>query len=178
MSSATLVVGGARSGKSAFAERLVADSGREPVYLATAEALDAEMAERIAHHRDRRGPAWRTVEEPLDLAGAIARHDRPDTFILVDCLTLWLSNLMAAGADIEAETERLCATIPAVNGALVLVGNEVGLGIVPERADVRAYRDSHGRLNQAVATACDQVILMACGLPLRLKPNPDTRFTI
>lgn len=165
----TLVLGGARSGKSAFAERLVLASGLEPVYLATAAAGDAEMAERIAHHRERRGPAWRTVEEELDLAGAIAREAQPSRALLVDCLTLWLSNLMFAERDLEAETAKLLAALGAAKAPVVLVSNEVGLGLVPDNALGRRFRDAQGRLNQAVAAAMPHVVFVAAGLPLTLK---------
>jgi adenosylcobinamide kinase / adenosylcobinamide-phosphate guanylyltransferase len=162
----TLVLGGARSGKSAYAERLIGDRG---LYLATAEAGDAEMAARIREHRRRRGMGWETVEEPLDLAGALERHTGADRAVLVDCLTLWLSNLMAAERDVEAETQRLIERLGALPCPLVLVSNEVGLGIVPVTPLGRAFRDHAGRLNQRVAAAADRVIFVAAGLPLTLK---------
>jgi adenosylcobinamide kinase/adenosylcobinamide-phosphate guanylyltransferase len=164
----TLVLGGARSGKSRYAERLLEENGVPSVYLATAEAGDAEMAERIRHHRERRGAFWSTIEEPLDLAARIAGEARP---MLVDCLTLWLSNLLHAGRDIERESGRLLDALAAASGPTVLVSNEVGLGIVPENALARAFRDHAGRLNQAVAAAADRVVLMAAGLPLVLKES-------
>jgi adenosylcobinamide kinase / adenosylcobinamide-phosphate guanylyltransferase len=163
-----LVLGGARSGKSAYAERLVLESAPSAVYLATGTAGDGEMAERIRQHRARRGAAWTTVEEPLDLCGVLAGQARP---VLVDCLTLWLSNLMHAGADIGAETDRLTALLPRLAGPVVFVSNEVGLGIVPDNALAREFRDHAGRLNQAVAAAVDAVIFLAAGLPLQLKPR-------
>ena len=166
-----LVLGGARSGKSAYAERLVVDSAPTALYLATATAGDGEMAERIAQHRARRGETWQTVEEPLDLGGALAALARPDRPILVDCLTLWLSNLMLDGADIDAETARLAALLPRLAGPVVFVSNEVGLGIVPDNALARAFRDHAGRLNQAVAAAADAVFFIAAGLPLQMKPR-------
>jgi len=166
-----LVLGGARSGKSAYAERLVLDSAATALYLATATAGDGEMAERIAQHRARRGEAWHTVEEPLDLSGALVELARPDRPILVDCLTLWLSNLMHARADIAAETARLTALMPDLAGPVVFVSNEVGLGIVPDNALAREFRDHAGRLNQAVAAVADAVIFMAAGLPLQMKPR-------
>jgi adenosylcobinamide kinase / adenosylcobinamide-phosphate guanylyltransferase len=162
----TLVLGGARSGKSAYAERLIGDGG---LYLATAEAGDEEMAERIRLHRQRRGAGWQTIEEPLDLAGALERHAGADRPVLVDCLTLWLSNLMAAERDVEAETQRLIERLEALPCPLVLVSNEVGLGIVPVTPLGRAFRDHAGRLNQRVAAAADRVIFVAAGLPLTLK---------
>jgi adenosylcobinamide kinase/adenosylcobinamide-phosphate guanylyltransferase len=164
----TLVLGGARSGKSAHAERLVEAAGGG-TYLATAEALDREMAERVAHHRARRGDLWRTVEEPLDLVGALQASAVAGRPVLVDCLTLWVSNLMFAERDLETETARLVAALPGLAGPVVLVSNEVGLGIVPDNALARRFRDAAGRLNQAVAAQCDRVLFIAAGLPLVLK---------
>jgi adenosylcobinamide kinase/adenosylcobinamide-phosphate guanylyltransferase len=169
----TLVLGGARSGKSTFAERLVCDSGLGRVYLATGEAGDTEMRERIARHRERRGGNWHVVEEPLALAETLAREARADRAVLVDCLTLWLSNLMHAGRDIEAETGRLSAVLRSASGMLVLVSNEVGLGLVPETPLGRAFRDAQGRLNQAIAALADNVVFVAAGLPLWLKRNVE-----
>lgn len=163
----TLVLGGARSGKSAYAEALLA--GAPALYLATGQALDAEMAERIRLHRDRRGPDWQTHEEPLDLAQALDGAARP---VLVDCLTLWISNLMHAGRDVDAECARLCEVLAAPAGPVVLVSNEVGLGLVPETALGRAFRDHQGRVNQRVAQACRRVVFVAAGLPLVLKDQP------
>jgi adenosylcobinamide kinase/adenosylcobinamide-phosphate guanylyltransferase len=165
----TLVLGGARSGKSAHAERLVEDAGAGGIYLATAEAGDDEMAERIRTHRARRGPSWTTVEEPLELAAALARHAAADRPVLVDCLTLWLSNLMGAGRDVARERGELVAALAAVPGPVVLVSNEVGLGLVPETPLGRAFRDEAGRLNQAVAAVAERVIFVAAGIPLTLK---------
>lgn len=165
----TLVLGGARSGKSAYAETLVVKDGGRRIYLATAQAFDDEMAARIAAHRDRRDAGWRTVEEPLDLAGALAGADAADTVVLVDCLTLWLSNLMAAERDVAAEVGALTAGFARLRGRVVLVANEVGLGIVPDNALARAFRDLHGTMNQAVAAAADRVVFVAAGLPMVLK---------
>lgn len=163
----TLVLGGARSGKSAHAERLVRDSGLAPVYLATATAGDAEMAARIADHRARRGPAWTTIEEPYALVRALAEACVPGRAVLVDCLTLWLSNLMVGGHPVESTA--LVAALGDLAGPAVLVANEVGLGIVPDNALARAFRDAAGRLNQDVAAAADRVVLVTAGLPLVLK---------
>jgi adenosylcobinamide kinase/adenosylcobinamide-phosphate guanylyltransferase len=170
----TLVLGGARSGKSAIAERLVLSAGLRPLYIATGRAWDDEMASRIAHHRARRGPAWTTIEEPLALADALGRHAAADAAILVDCLTLWVTNLMLAESDVEAETAALAAVLPGLPGRIVVVSNEVGLGIVPDNAMARAFRDHAGRLNQAVAAVAAQVVFTAAGLPLVLKPVPET----
>ncbi|HEV2674480.1 MAG TPA: bifunctional adenosylcobinamide kinase/adenosylcobinamide-phosphate guanylyltransferase [Aliidongia sp.] len=165
----TLVLGGARSGKSAYAEGLIRAAGGPAIYLATAEAGDGEMAARIAHHRASRGAGWQTIEEPLDLAGTLRRVAAPDRPVLVDCLTLWLSNLMHAGCDIAAETATLAACLPEIAGPVVLVSNEVGQGIVPDNALARAFRDHAGRLHQAVATVADQVVFVVAGLPMVLK---------
>ena len=164
----TLVLGGARSGKSACAERLAMAAGRA-VYLATGHAGDAEMAARIAAHRARRGTGWSTLEEPLDLVEALAAALAPDRAVLVDCLTLWLANLMHAGRDATVETERLVAALARGTGPVVLVANEVGLGIVPDNALARRFRDAAGLLNQKVAAAADRVVFVAAGLALTLK---------
>lgn len=165
----TLVLGGARSGKSAFAERLVVESGLGRVYIATGEAGDEEMRARIAHHRAARGEGWRTIEEPLALVDAIARECAAGRAILVDCLTLWLSNLMHARRDVEQESGRLTAAVRDIASPIVFVSNEVGLGLVPETPLGREFRDAQGRLNQAVAATVRDVVFVAAGLPLWLK---------
>lgn len=165
----TLILGGARSGKSAYAESLFDGVPGTPVYLATATAGDDEMAERIRRHRARRGDRWRTVEDPLDLAGALDRDSGPESPILVDCLTLWLSNLMAADRDVDAETARLVSALGRTRGPVVLVSNEVGHGIVPDNALARRFRDEAGRLHQAVAGIADRVVFVVAGLPRILK---------
>ncbi len=165
----TLVLGGARSGKSALAERLVRSAGLRRVYLATGRAWDDEMRDRIARHRAERGPDWETVEAPVALADALRHHAADGTALLVDCLTLWVTNLMLDGRDVEAETRGLAALLPELPGRIVLVTNEVGLGIVPDNAMARAFRDHAGRLAQAVAAVADQVVFTAAGLPLVLK---------
>lgn len=170
----TLVLGGARSGKSVHAERLVLESGLDPVYLATATAADSEMAERIAQHRARRGGSWTSLEEPLDLSGTLLRESRRGRAILVDCLTLWLSNLLFAGRDLDRATSECCAVLARLPGPAVLVSNEVGMGIVPDNALGRRFRDAQGRLNQAVAAIVPSVVFVAAGLPLVLK-SPPTR---
>ena len=169
----TLVLGGARSGKSrwaqARAEAQAAD--RRLVLIATAQALDAEMAERIARHRADRGLAWTTVEAPLDLAGAVADLG-PGDVAVVDCLTLWLSNLMSARADLEAAYGALEAAVAATPATVILVSNEVGQGIVPDNALARRFRDEAGRLHQRLATNCDAAVMIVAGLPLWLKAPP------
>ena len=165
----TLVLGGTRSGKSAYAEGLFEGAAASPVYLATASAGDGEMAERIERHRARRGDRWITIEEPLDLAGALLRESRPDRPILVDCLTLWLGNLMGHDRDVEAAIAELVETLPALPGPVVMVTNEVGWGIVPDNALARRFRDHAGELHQRVAALADSVILVAAGLSLKLK---------
>ena len=172
----TLVLGGQRSGKSRYAEALALATGKALVYLATATAGDREMADRIAAHHARRGAAWRTVEEPLELADALVREAKPDTVVLVECLTLWLTNLMGAGRPVEAEVARLTETLREATGDLILVTNEVGSGIVPDNALARRYADALGTLNQQVAAVSDRVILMAAGLPLTVKaPGQETQ---
>ncbi|KQW99173.1 adenosylcobinamide kinase/adenosylcobinamide phosphate guanyltransferase [Massilia sp. Root418] len=188
----TLVFGGARSGKSAYAEQLAIASGKEVVYIATARAGDGEMAVRIAHHQRQRPAAWTTVEEPLALAGALRQWRAPGRLVLVDCLTLWLSNLMFAdGTDypdvgeialperFHAERAALLDVLAGAGGAaggsageIVLVSNEVGMGIVPYGAISRAFTDEAGRLNQAVAAVCSRAVFVAAGLPLVLKGAP------
>jgi adenosylcobinamide kinase/adenosylcobinamide-phosphate guanylyltransferase len=165
----TLVLGGARSGKSRFAEGLVTSQPGPWVYVATGEARDAEMVERIAHHAARRGPGWVTREVPLALADLVRTMEADRAPTLIDCLTLWLSNIMLAERDVEAERAALLQALEAAAGPIVIVSNEVGLGIVPENALARAFRDEQGRLNAAVAAAADSVVLMAAGLPLTLK---------
>jgi adenosylcobinamide kinase/adenosylcobinamide-phosphate guanylyltransferase len=165
----TLVLGGARSGKSRYAESLVEVAARCGTYCATAEPGDAEMAARIAAHRARRGPFWRTVEAPLRLAEAISAKARPDRPVLVDCLTLWLSNLMLAGARLDEEIATLRVALRDAAGPVVLVANEVGLGLVPETPLGRHFRDAAGWLNQDIAALAERVVFVAAGLPLVLK---------
>jgi adenosylcobinamide kinase/adenosylcobinamide-phosphate guanylyltransferase len=164
-----LVLGGARSGKSRFAENLVASAGLPALYIATAEARDDEMRARIEAHRARRSAGWTTIEEPLELANRLLAKADEGRPILVDCLTLWLANLMGAASDIGFEIERLRAALPQMKGPVVMVANEVGLGIVPENDLARRFRDHAGRLNQGIAALADRVIFMAAGLPLTLK---------
>jgi adenosylcobinamide kinase/adenosylcobinamide-phosphate guanylyltransferase len=168
-SAAALVIGGARSGKSREALRLASLLRRRPVMIATARITDGEMAARIARHRAERGPEWLTVEEPIDLPGVLAAEAAPDRVVVVDCLTLWLSNLMLDARDPAIEARRLCSSIEAAAGPVILVANEVGLGIVPDNALARAFRDEAGWLNQAVAAQAGMVLFMAAGLPMVLK---------
>jgi adenosylcobinamide kinase / adenosylcobinamide-phosphate guanylyltransferase len=168
----TLVLGGARAGKSAYAERLIAGGlapGQTGLYIATAEAHDAEMAERIAHHRARRGAVWQTREVPLELPDALRTAARQAQPVLVDCLTLWVSNLLAAERDIDAAARDLGAALQEARAPIALVSNEVGLGIVPDNALARAFRDHAGRLHQSIAEIADRVVFVAAGLPLTLK---------
>lgn len=166
--SLTLVLGGARSGKSRHAENLIAELPAPWTYLATAQAFDDEMTERIAHHRARRDTRWATREVPLDLADTLeALQDGAP--VLVDCLTLWLTNVMLAERDVEADCDRLAQILSAPRGPWVVVSNEVGLGIVPENALARRFRDAAGRLNQAVAARADRVLFMVAGLPMVVK---------
>ncbi len=172
----TLVLGGARSGKSRHAEALVlghAESmGCLPIYIATAEAGDAEMAERIAEHRARRGNRWVNEDAPLALGETLAAHGGSRQPVLVDCLTLWLSNILLAERDPAAETADLLDSLARAPGPIVCVANEVGLGIVPDNALGRAFRDHAGRLNQQIAERANRVDFVAAGLPITLK-QPD-----
>jgi len=171
-----LVLGGARSGKSRYAQRLAEASGRHLVLIATAQAHDEEMARRIATHAAARDARWTLVEEPLALADTLRREARRDRILVVDCTTLWLSNLLLRGDDLRAATNELAGIIGDLAGPAVFVSNEVGLGIVPENALARAFRDAQGWLNQALAEACDSVILVSAGLAMRLKPGEPPRF--
>lgn len=163
-----LVTGGARSGKSRFAELETLKCGPKALYIATAQAFDGEMTTRIATHRARRGPEWETLDAPLELGRALEQSDGGSPR-LVDCLTLWLTNLMLAERDWETEVARLATTLQAQKSPVVLVTNEVGAGIVPENALARAFRDAAGITNQRIAQVADAVYLVSCGLPLRLK---------
>jgi adenosylcobinamide kinase/adenosylcobinamide-phosphate guanylyltransferase len=168
----TLVLGGARSGKSGYArlaaEREAIRRGGRLIMIATAEALDEEMAQRIARHQDERGPAWTTLEEPLDLVGAIARLE-PEDVAVVDCLTLWLSNLMHYEWPLGPAFDALARAAGAASCALFLVSNEVGQGVVPENALARRFRDEAGLLHQGLAQAADTVVFVTAGLAQTLK---------
>jgi adenosylcobinamide kinase/adenosylcobinamide-phosphate guanylyltransferase len=178
----SLILGGARSGKSAHAEQLAATSGKHVIYVATAQAGDSEMSVRIAHHRQRRNPAWQTAEETMALGETILRWSTPDTVVLIDCLTVWLSNLLFADkrdfpeigtisppACFDEQRAHFLEALERAAGDVILVSNEVGLGVVPQGAISRWFVDEAGRLNQAVAARCERVIFVAAGLPLTLK---------
>jgi adenosylcobinamide kinase/adenosylcobinamide-phosphate guanylyltransferase len=167
----TLVLGGARSGKSLYAEGLITARPPPWIYVATGQAGDAEMAARIAAHRARRTSGWQTIEAPHDLAGALTAAPT-GAGLLVDCLTLWLSNRMLAEVDVEADIVRLEDALSRTAGTAVLVSNEVGCGIVPDNALARRFRDLQGRLNQRLAARADRVVLLVAGLPLTVKGSP------
>ncbi|MEM6946414.1 MAG: bifunctional adenosylcobinamide kinase/adenosylcobinamide-phosphate guanylyltransferase [Pseudomonadota bacterium] len=169
MAHVTFVLGGARSGKSARALALAEAAAPRRVFVATAEALDAEMADRIARHKAERGPDWALEEAPLDLSASVAAHGRPGAVLLIDCLTLWLSNLMHHERDVDAETAALIEVLGSAAGHVVLVSNEVGMGLAPMNALGRAFRDAQGRLNQRIAAAANRVEFVAAGLPIVLK---------
>ena len=173
-----LILGGARSGKSRFAEKLAEETGLHKVYVATGAAHDGEMAERISKHQQQRGTSWTTIEEQLDLAGVLSKETSPDRVVLVDCLTLWLSNLLFADKGIPEEAERLTKALSRIDGPCIFVSNEVGMGIVPENRLSRSFRDAQGRLNQDIASVCNQVVFVACGQPLLLKPNNQPDITL
>jgi adenosylcobinamide kinase/adenosylcobinamide-phosphate guanylyltransferase len=171
-----LVLGGARSGKSRYAQRLAEASGWHPVLIATAEAGDTEMTARVAHHAAARDARWALVEEPVALAAALGREARAGRIVVVDCVTLWLGKLFLSGLDPLAATQDLVDTVGKLEGPVIFVSNEVGGGIVPDNALARAFRDAQGLLNQALAEACESVVVIAAGLPLCLKPAPEPSF--
>ena len=173
-----LVLGGSRSGKSRYAQRLAEASGLAKVFVATAQAFDDEMRERIERHRRDRSGDWRTREEPVGLADALPGETQAGTVVLVDCLTLWLSNVMLAGQDAEAASMRLVAAIAESSGPLILVSNEVGSGIVPATPLGRSFRDRQGWLNQSVAACCDAVVVVTAGCPQLVKPAPAFELTL
>jgi adenosylcobinamide kinase/adenosylcobinamide-phosphate guanylyltransferase len=165
-----LVIGGARSGKSAYAQSLAEAYGSERLYLATGAPGDEEMAARIARHHADRGEGWTTLEEPLEIAAALVKHAQAGKVVVVDCLTLWLSNLMLAGRDPGSAVTALSDAVKALAGPAILVSNEIGMGLVPDHKLGREFRDWQGRLNREIGAACDGVIFVAAGLPLQLKP--------
>lgn len=170
MRSSLLVLGGARSGKSAYAQARAEALGERLTYIATAQAFDEEMVDRIAKHQADRNARWATVEEPLDLPAAIEANSRADTVVLVDCLTLWASNLLLADRDLGAALQALTRAVTGCQGPTILVANEVGLGIVPDNALARRFRDYAGSINQAVAAVAGEVVVMFAGLPMTIKP--------
>ena len=171
MAQIQFVLGGARSGKSAHAEGLAESAGNAPIYIATAEIFDSEMESRIALHRDRRGPHWQLVEAPIDLPQAILAADAPNSVILVDCLSVWITNMMVHDRNTDEATEALVDALSSCQGHVILVASETGLGIVPENKLSRRFRDANGRLNQAVAARADEVFFVAAGIALRIKPQ-------
>jgi adenosylcobinamide kinase/adenosylcobinamide-phosphate guanylyltransferase len=164
-----LVIGGARSGKSRYAQQRAEATGLSPIFIATAQAFDDEMRDRIARHRADRHAGWQTVEAPLDLAEAITAHGAPDRVLLIDCLTLWVTNLMLGERDVEAALDAVMDAIARSEGQLILVSNEVGWGIVPENPLARRFRDIAGLVNQRIAAGADEVQLLCAGLGLRMK---------
>jgi adenosylcobinamide kinase / adenosylcobinamide-phosphate guanylyltransferase len=168
-----LILGGARSGKTGFGERLAMRAGTKPVYLATATALDGEMRERVRTHQQQRSHRFTTVEEPLELTSAILKAAKSNDVILVDCLTLWITNMLVANTDVAAAVEELAATLGAIDAArVILVSNEVGLGIVPDNPLARTFRDLAGSTHQRLAEICDDVYFIVAGLPMVLKGDP------
>ena len=170
------ILGGARSGKSAHAEQLAGDhakqNGSQLLYIATAEIFDDEMQSRILLHRDRRGPEWQLVEAPTDLPGALRTADAGNTTILIDCLSVWTTNLLIHEHDLDAARGALLDSLAECSGRIVLVASETGLGIVPDNALSRRFRDANGLLNQAIAALADEVFFVTAGLALRIKPQP------
>jgi adenosylcobinamide kinase/adenosylcobinamide-phosphate guanylyltransferase len=173
-----LVLGGARSGKSRTALQLAESASARRIYIATAQAYDDEMRDRIAQHRMERDGSWETQEAPLDLCKAIQAHAGPGRAVLVDCLTLWLSNILLAERDLEHETDLLRQAVREASGPLILVSNEVGHGIVPATALGRRFRDEQGQLNQRIAEVCDAVVFVAAGCPILLKPAPPLQLAL
>ncbi|PLW77674.1 bifunctional adenosylcobinamide kinase/adenosylcobinamide-phosphate guanylyltransferase [Cohaesibacter celericrescens] len=168
----TLIIGGARSGKSSFAESLCEQSVSNLIYIATSPRFDddAEMVDRIEQHRARRGPRWHAIEEQIALTDIIQRHDAPDNAILIDCMTLWLNNLLYRKLPLDQQFAALVAALKGTTAKIVLISNEVGQGVVPSTSEGRHFRDHQGRLNQTLASCCDRVIEVKAGLPLQLKP--------
>ena len=170
----TLILGGARSGKSSFAERLCEESTLDLLYVATSPHFenDSEMTERIRHHQQRRGQRWNLIEEEIALDEVLAANSRENTAILIDCMTLWLNNLLYHNKSIESHISLFIEAMQSNQSQIILISNEVGQGIVPADANTRRFRDEQGWLNQSLATTCDRVIEVRAGLPLQLKPTP------
>ena len=167
--SRTLILGGARSGKSRYALELGESLSKDRVFIATAQGFDEGMRERIARHRSDRGSSWRTVEELVEVWGVIESECREGRVVVLDCLTLWLNNLMLFERDVESDIERLVSCLESMKGDVILVSNEIGLGLVPDTELGREFRDLHGRMNQRVAAVCDRVLFMVAGLPVVVK---------
>ena len=173
----TLIIGGARSGKSRLAQQIAESSNPQRTFIATAEALDDEMEARISKHVSDRGKSWGTIEAPIQLCEAIQETCDANKAVLVDCLTLWLSNIMHKELDVGHEISRLVETVSSISSPLVLVSNEVGLGLVPQTPLGREFRDQQGRLNQAMARVCSEVRFIAAGLPLTLKSSSSSQVS-
>lgn len=175
MNNVHLILGGARSGKSAYAEKLALDSGLPVTYIATAQVYDAEFGQRVAHHKNRRPLAWQTIEQPFNLGAAVKEHAKPNHCVIIDCLTLWLAQCICPDCDRpqhlnwQHERQMLLDALDALPGLVLIVSNEVGMGIVPLGEINRQFQDEQGRLNQAVATVANRVSFVAAGLPLTLK---------
>ncbi len=168
MPKVSLILGGAKSGKSKYAEDLTSNYGNR-LYIATAEARDGEMKDRIKAHQKQRGTTWQTIEEPLNIKGHLEAQHEPNSVILVDCMTMWLSNLFEQNCNIETETNLLLKALPNCSADVILVSNELGLSIVPENALARKFRDEQGILNQKLAKVANNVVFIAAGLPINLK---------
>ena len=173
MATLHFVIGGARSGKSAFAEGLALEkAGANSItYVATAEIFDDEMAERVALHQQRRGPNWHLVEAPVNLAGAIASAGKPNSVLLIDCLSVWVTNLLVKDMDIDAASANLLAALQQASGTIVLVASETGLGIVPDNRLSRRFRDANGHLNQALAADAHEVFFVVAGIASKIKSS-------
>jgi len=165
------VLGGSRSGKSTHAESLADAAGSNPIYIATAEIFDQEMKARIELHRERRGPQWQLVEAPLDLPEALTKADNPDNVILIDCLSVWITNVLVHERDTDTACRAMLDSLTNCSGHVILVASETGLGIIPENKLSRQFRDANGRLNQAVAAVANEVFFVAAGIALRIKPQ-------
>ncbi len=174
------IFGGARSGKSQFAESLCLKSNCDLLYIATSPVIkgDAEYADRIKKHQDRRGPRWRVIEEELNLESILEKESRPDLAILIDCMTLWLNNVLYHNLLLDDRLNAFIEAMKVSQSKIILISNEVGQGIVPSNPEVRAFRDHQGRLNQTLATHCDRVIEVRVGLPLILKPTPQPDISL
>ncbi|MBL4784994.1 MAG: bifunctional adenosylcobinamide kinase/adenosylcobinamide-phosphate guanylyltransferase [Cohaesibacteraceae bacterium] len=166
-----LILGGANSGKSLFAENLCMRSGLNCIYVATSRILDTEMKTRVSRHISQRGNGWTTKEEPVELVDILQQTCRPNAIVLVDCLTMWLNNLVFDGVELPERIEQLCTIIPTLQGSVVFVSNELGMGLVPDTALGRTFRSHQGQTNQAIARVVTNVTFVAAGLPLQLKSN-------